>query len=373
MKNLSIIFKIAATYTAVILGAGFASGQELMSFFIRYGIPGFVGIIGAGFLLFAIAYFVMAICLKQNIGNYDELLIFLFGDKLSMLVEIFVAFSFFAFSSAMLSAGGAALNQAFGIGKVMGILIFAALCFITLLKGVDGIINTNVILAPLMVISGVFIGLYAFMQGNGNVAHNPEVAIQNVFSSALLYASFNIVTAVSVLVALKSTINSKKTAFWSSLMGGVLITVMAISISLPLLTNYNSVRNLEIPMLQIAMGHGDFLPYLYLLTLTAAMFTTAVANFFTLNKWLEVKIKGNIKGNIFVTVFIIIFSAIFANLGFTNFVHIAYPMFGVVGLVQVVAIIKGYIKSSLGGENIMDKRKKLLTKVRTHANIMHVD
>ena len=355
MKNLTTIFKIAATYTAVVLGAGFASGQELMSFFIRYGIPGFAGIIGAGFLLFAIAYFVMAICIKQKISSYDELLVYLFGDKLSILIEIFVAFSFFAFSSAMLSAGGAALNQAFGISKFTGILIFAALCFITLLKGVDGIINTNVILAPLMVISGVFIGLYAFTSGSGAVTHNPQAAIQSIASSAVLYASFNIITAVSVLVALKSTITNIKTAFWSSLMGGVLITIMAISISLPLLTNYDAVIRLEIPMLQIAMSHGDLIAYLYLLTLTAAMFTTAVANFFTLNKWLEAKIKGNV----FITILIIAASAAFANFGFSNFVHIVYPMFGAIGLVQVVAILRGYVRSHFGKkhQSLLFRRK----------------
>ena len=341
MMDIKTIFKIAATYTAVVLGAGFASGQELIGFFIRFGIPGFVGIIAAGFLLFAIAYFVMSICIRQGINSYDGLLIYLFGDKLSMLMEVFVAFSFFAFSSAMLSAGGAALNQAFGMNKTAGIYIFAALCFITLLKGVEGIMNTNVILAPLMVISGVFIGLYAFFQGSGTVTHYPEVAIQSIFSSALLYASFNIITAVSVLVAMKSTISNIKTAFWSSLMGGVLITIMAVSISLPLLTNYNAVRNLEIPMLEIAFGHGDLLAYIYLLTLTAAMFTTAVANFFTLNKWFEAKGASNI----FLTAFIIIFSAMFANFGFSNFVHIVYPMFGAIGLVQVAAIIRGYVKS----------------------------
>ena len=357
MKNINTIFKIAATYTAVVLGAGFASGQELISFFIRFGIPGFIGILAAGFLLFAIAYCVMAICLKQGINSYDELLMYLFGDKLSILMEIFVAFSFFAFSSAMLSAGGAALNQAFGMNKTVGIYIFAALCFLTLLKGVEGIMNTNVILAPLMVISGVFIGLYAFTQGSGTVTHHPEVAMQSIFSSALLYASFNIITAVSVLVAMKSTITNMKTAFWSSLMGGVLITIMAISISLPLLTNYNAVRNLEIPMLQIAFGHGDLLAYIYLLTLTAAMFTTAVANFFTLNKWFETKIKCNV----FITAFIIIFSAMFANFGFSNFVHIVYPLFGVIGLAQVAAIIRGYMKSK-------GMRKRIVQIHNSHAN-----
>jgi len=42
--------KLAALYTAIIMGAGFASGQELLQYFVGYGTSGIWGLIAAGVL-----------------------------------------------------------------------------------------------------------------------------------------------------------------------------------------------------------------------------------------------------------------------------------------------------------------------------------
>lgn len=49
------IFKIAATYIGTIVGAGFASGQEVLQYFVSYGIVGVIGIIISTFLFFSLA------------------------------------------------------------------------------------------------------------------------------------------------------------------------------------------------------------------------------------------------------------------------------------------------------------------------------
>ena len=44
IKNKKSIFAISNIYISAVVGAGFATGQEIMTFFTRYGIKSFVGI-----------------------------------------------------------------------------------------------------------------------------------------------------------------------------------------------------------------------------------------------------------------------------------------------------------------------------------------
>lgn len=43
-------FQVAATYVGAVMGAGFASGQEIQQFFARFGYWGLVGVVLSSFL-----------------------------------------------------------------------------------------------------------------------------------------------------------------------------------------------------------------------------------------------------------------------------------------------------------------------------------
>lgn len=45
LSRWSGIFQIAAVYVGTVVGAGFATGREIVEFFTRYGIYGFIGIL----------------------------------------------------------------------------------------------------------------------------------------------------------------------------------------------------------------------------------------------------------------------------------------------------------------------------------------
>ena len=76
MKKLSAI-SIAFTYVGTLVGAGFASGQELKKYFVDFGVYGIVGLILASFLFFYLGKKIMILCKENNIGPDDKLLNFL--------------------------------------------------------------------------------------------------------------------------------------------------------------------------------------------------------------------------------------------------------------------------------------------------------
>ena len=68
------IIKIALVIIGAIIGAGFASGQEIYIFFLSYKKEGILGIIISCTLLGTTIYKSLKIILENNIENYKEFL-----------------------------------------------------------------------------------------------------------------------------------------------------------------------------------------------------------------------------------------------------------------------------------------------------------
>ncbi len=335
------VIKIASVYTAIILGAGFASGQELLHFFVRFDIQGIWGIFVSGFIFAFVGYALLYICSIKRIKNHGELLNLLFGKKFSKFIEFTVAFFLFILFATMLAASGATLKQAFDFDFSIGVIIVGFLCFISFLFGIDGIVKINTLLAPIMVIGGICVGLYSFLA--------PTQAVFAGFNShwlisAIVYASYNIVTAVTVLCDMGSFISSKKVALLGGLLGGLAMTFLALCIFLPLLINYTSVAFSDIPLLQILDNQSDLFYFLYLAILICAIFTTAVANGYGFINWLQkhVALKPTT-----LKIIVVLGACVTSYAGFSNFVSKVYPVFGIIGLIQIIMIIFTYFRLKL--------------------------
>ena len=71
---MSGIIKITSVIIGTIIGAGFISGQEIYSFFNKYGKYGQIGIFIAIGLIAIIIYKTLKIVYEKNILDYEELL-----------------------------------------------------------------------------------------------------------------------------------------------------------------------------------------------------------------------------------------------------------------------------------------------------------
>ena len=100
MKNsIKAIFVIIGT----IIGAGFASGQEIYSFFNVYKENGIIGIIISSILIGLIIYIVLKKSSDLNIKSYNELLEqSKISDRikiiLKVIINIFLLMSFYSLS-----------------------------------------------------------------------------------------------------------------------------------------------------------------------------------------------------------------------------------------------------------------------------------
>jgi len=302
---------------------------------------------------------VLRICRREKLNDYRSFMRHLLGEKLGAFTEWLVAAFLFCLFVAMLAGGGATANQAFGIpftvgATVVGVTVFLVLCF-----GLNGIVKLNVILAPFMLIGGIFVGLYSFFAYT-----TPAFALfggrQIAFAwiiSALVYASYNLVTGIPVLTATAPLAVTKHDALFGGLLGGGVITLLGISMSLPLFLYYSEIVALEIPFLYIVIRHGSLFSGLYLAVLICALLTTAACNAFAVLQWLESQgfkaqkeKNSSLKGlhKIKYAAILCLVGIAAAHIGFSIIVAYVYPIFGMVGLFKIIVILwDGFFKNKL--------------------------
>jgi uncharacterized membrane protein YkvI len=338
MKKKDNILKIAGVYATVIIGAGFASGQELMQFFANFGIWGVAGIIVSGFLFALVGWAVLEICQGKGFG-YQELIQFCMGEKLGIVVEVAAAFFMYVLYVTMIAGAGAAINQVFGIEFSVAAASAALAFFIAMMFDLEGLMAINSKLAPVLAAGGLMIGLLTLMQQS-----QPTMAYagkSNWLISSVVYSSYNMVTAISVLSAIGMTMKNRSSCRNAGLLGGGLMTLLGLFMLYPLYIYYKQASVAEVPLLVIAHRFSLGFEYFYLLMILCAIFTTSLSNGFALTNWA----KERLNANSFAAKIILTISAFAAShIGFSRFVSRVYPIFSIIGLFEIIAIFIAWRK-----------------------------
>ena len=198
---LKTIFVIIGT----IIGAGFASGQEIYSFFNIYGENGLIGILLSCVIIGIVIYKVLTLSNEKSISTYQELL-----EKikipvkirliLNAIINIFLLISFYI----MVAGFSAYFYQEFNIPKIITSIIIVILCYITFMRNIEGIAKVNTIIIPILILIVLALGIKS---STGNIIRNMDM--DNIFPSfnwilkSIEYASYNSILLIPILISLK--------------------------------------------------------------------------------------------------------------------------------------------------------------------------
>jgi uncharacterized membrane protein YkvI len=328
-------------YMGALIGAGFASGQELFQFFVRYGYQGLKGVLVAGVLFAGLGAYVLAYKYKTGLSSYGELLTNLLGKTLGRFADIWISSMLFAGLVIMLAGCEATLQQQFNIAGIPALIISSALILFTMAQGEKGVLQLNSVLIPLLVVITVLVAVLAM--GNSSGKHllptENRFAFGSWFLAAILYVSYNMILGTVILSSLEVS-NLKN--LWGGFWGGLGLGLLAAAIVVGLLANYTQIAGQSVPMLFLAQDFG-LLKYLYVFVLWFAMLTTAVANVFGL-----VKRMGSLlpAPSMLWALLLLMAASFLTPLGFTKLVATLYPFFGYIGLLLLGGLIRSILLNS---------------------------
>lgn len=338
---MSNILKVVSVIIGSLIGAGFASGQEIYLFFFSYGKEGLIGIVISCIIMGLVIYKTLKIVNTHDIHTYKDFLdIVIKKNKkikeiINNIVNIFLLVSFFI----MVSGFGAYFSQELKINSLVGSGLLAIVAYLTLRKSIEGTVKANEILVPVIIVTILFIGIV--MLGRNNLWQTMESIVKvnnkNFILSSILYSSYNSILLVPVLIALKQYLKDKKqilkitviSVFIIGLLGGIIYF---------LLTKTNvDIRTLEMPAVYIISRNAKFLKYIYGVVILGSIYTTVVSlgTSYLQNRFVGKQNKRytQIAGIMCIT------SVLISKIGFSNLVGILFPVFGYLGLLQICVIV----------------------------------
>lgn len=345
MKNLiNIIF----VTLGALIGAGFASGQEINIFFFQSGTNGIYGIIISSILIGMIIYKSLKIISENNIKTYKDFLEFITQKKenkinnniktiINIIINIFILITFFI----MIAGFGAYIEQELGLNKIIGSTILAIICMIAFQKNVEGLVNLSNIVVPILIISLIIIGTINFKELDFLNAYKILKENNNHFLlKAILYCSYNSILLIPVLITLKKYLKSKKQLKLVSIIITIFIIILSLIIYSILFGVDVDINKLEMPAVYAISNINKILKPLYGLIILSSILTTAVS----LGTSFLQNIAYNEKSYTHFANIMCISSVIISQIGFSNLVNSLYPIFGYLGLVQILLIFVGCSK-----------------------------
>ncbi len=333
-SRLIYIANIAATYTGTIIGAGFASGQEILVFFTRYEKLSYVSLIISTFLFMYIGSKILMMGGELNSKCYAEMTRAVFKG-IAPLINIYLLIAYMTISIAMFAGAG----TLFGSYYWIGISITSVLAIITIIMGVDGILYANTIIIPLIFVFDILMFVYHLNVPMIDIQNSKELStssIINPIKSGLIYSSYNIILCIGVLVPLGNSVENRNIAKLGGYMGGVLIgTILAMS-NYCLSVHMPHIYIHEVPLMYIAHKINPIFGWIYTFILWGAIFTTLIGNLFSITSIIEERFPKYLHNTVLIC--IVVFFVLLSNFGFSTIISTLYPILGSIGLIFVVYI-----------------------------------
>ncbi len=327
--------QVAATYIGAVMGAGFASGQEIVQFFTGYQAKGIWGIGLAG-LLFAILGFAALKLIKDfRIESYQALFSLLLGKSLGRALEFVVTLFLYAGLVIMLAGSGAIFAEYLNLSATFGIILTTIAVIIALVSKGEGVMWINTVLIPLKFVICLSVSIAVLTQQAPPGDYSVAVAVpaRPWFGSAILYVSFNLTFALVVLASLgKEFAGNTK----GGVLGGLGLGIFAFAIGTALLRYYPAVTEYQVPMVFVASQVNALMGVFYLLVLWFAMITAAVGSAFSFVKRATEMLPVSYPLACAAT----LAGAIpLAHVKFSELIALIYPLFGYIGLLLFIPLL----------------------------------
>jgi uncharacterized membrane protein YkvI len=316
------------TILGAVIGAGFASGQEVMQFFVILGNHAAWAMIEATLCFLFFALFLTRLCLNGQVTDYQGLLVAMGGRRAANVFRHVFAFFLWIGLTVMIAGSATLLSDLFSLPRLLTALPTALLIYIVSRRKAQGLAKANGLLMPCL----IFLILFFLLRSLGVHAVAPALPAQasvNWFWSGLLYVAFNSAILLVVIPPLIAQIDSPKQACVGTAAGIGLLCILLVTVIL-LLRRYQGVcAGAEVPMLSVAEYLVPSLPFLYAIPLWIALATTAFADAMGLDSYLEEQLRHRSHPTFIVLLALAVGCA---QAGFARLVGLLYPLMGYVCL-----------------------------------------
>ncbi|MER1999187.1 MAG: hypothetical protein ABS882_05385 [Lysinibacillus sp.] len=334
--------EIAGAFVSLVVGAGFASGQEIMQYFTSYGVISVIGCIVATLIFSFLGMTLAQIGSDLQTTSHKEGIYHLGGRYFGPVLDLLISFVLFGIAIVMLAGSGSAFNQMYSLEPSFGSLVMVLAVMCTLVLNAESIIKIVAALTPyllgvifILLIYSVFTMEHSISELNEMSKSQPS-ATSHWLLSALLYVSFNFSAGAAMLLVVGGTVTDKKVAKRGGALGGIILGLLILLINTALFTKMDVLVGVEMPTLMLAEQIHPIVGIIMSIFLLAMIYSTAVGTLYMLA--MRMAHPEHFKFKIIVMLLCKVAFTI-SLVGFTTLINKMYAIMGYLGIVLIIVIL----------------------------------
>lgn len=338
--------KIGGAFVGLMIGGGFASGQEILQYFIAYGWYGILGAILASLIFAFLGMNIATLGHQLKTTSHKEVVLYIAGPTLGSVMDCLITVFSFCFTIAMFAATASTFELLFGVNGMIGSIVMMVLTISTLMLNVNKIIDVLALATPYLLAIILVIVFASLFTMDGSFIDHEQMA-RTIPSrlhwtlSSLLYVSYNIAVGLPMLAVMGSTVKSKKEASFGGMMGGFLLGLLILLVYIALLAKMDVIYGKPMPTLVIAMDFHPIIGGLMALALMLMIFSTAVGVFYA---FVIRFVTPSSKGYKPFVVFTALLAFFGSFIGFMTIVQTVYAIMGYLGFLMIAIILWAWMK-----------------------------
>ncbi|MGN7476838.1 YkvI family membrane protein [Solibacillus silvestris] len=334
--------QIAGAFVSLVVGAGFASGQEIMQYFTSFGVLSIFGCVAATIIFAFLGMSLAQIGSDLQTSSHKEGIHYIGGRFLGPVLDQLISFVLFGIGIVMLAGAGSTFNQMYNLEQSFGSMLMALAVIFTLLLNADSIIKMMAALMPyllgiifILLIYSLFTMDYSINELNG-IAKNQPSATSHWLPSAILYVSYNIAAGAAMLIVMGGTTKDRKAAARGGALGGMILGLLILLINIALFAKMDVVAGVDMPTLELAKQIHPAAGIIMSFILLAMIYSTAVGTLYIL----AVRIAKPDRFTFKIVVMLLCLAGFAVSLiGFTTLIGKLYVIMGYLGMGLIVMIL----------------------------------
>lgn len=341
------VISIGMAFVGIIIGAGFASGQETMQYFVAFGSWGLAGAVVSSIVMIIAGVSLMQLGSYYQAREHLSVLSSISGRTVSLILDISTTITLFAVGFIMFAGAGANLNQQFGLSTWIGGGLMLVLVLVAGLLDVDRVTYVIGAMTPFIFIFIVIACGYAIITASPDIASlnvaSQEVSttLPNWWISALNYTGFNVIVAASMAIVIGGTFLDSKVAGWGGLLGGLIYLILLLLLAVGLFFEVELVNGDDMPALTLINEINPVLGWLMAVAIYGMIFNTAISMFYALGKRLTKRSPKRFYPT-FAAACVIGF--VLSFIGFQKLIGFVYPLLGYLGLFLILVVTVAWLR-----------------------------
>lgn len=364
------VFVIAMAYFSTTVGAGFASGQEALQYYVSYGWWGIIGAAVGLILAPLIAMVILQYGSYFRAQSHREVFGSVTSKWMAKFLDYSLAISQFCLAFVMLAGAGSNLNQQFGVPLWVGSVIMVVMVVLIGLLNATRVTNIMGSITPLMVIILIGVAIWTVASPPESLSGINEYALNEVASplpnwwlSTLNYIGLALFSSVSMALIIGGTNWNSRVAGWGGFFGGILFAGIMFLMVLALFFRVEDVADRGLPTLALVNEVSPQIGFVAAIMTYLMIFTTALGLLYSLGKRVAVAAP-----NRYPAIFIVLTLAAFglSFFDFATLVSVVFPILGWLGILLVGVLLVTWIargRRRIGQEVLRrDKVRSLILK-----------